>query len=287
MMKKILLLCKMSPYKTLLEKPGKISRRLNIKSPNFKRFQKGHSRHETAIESVVRELKKRHVAFTQSSRRSRIQYSRYDLVITIGGDGTFLDAARNVTDQLILGINSDPEWSVGQFCGATKQTFPYILDKILSGRFTATKVNRLRLTIKGRDIRVNILNDILFCHRNPAAMSRYYLTVNGRKEEQRSSGIWVAAAAGSTSAIQSAGGKALPITSKRLQYKPRELYTAVGDRSYKLRGGFFDGKKGLKIHSLIPDGLVYVDGSHVCYPLLFGDDAVLTQSPQPLKVVEL
>lgn len=286
-MNKILLLCKTSPYKTLLEKPGKISHRLNRGSEHFQRFKKGHGRHEAAIDSIVRELKKWKVSFTRSSRRSRIRYSRYDLVITIGGDGTFLDAARNITGQLILGINSDPEWSVGQFCSATKETFPSVLDKILSGRFKVTALNRIRLSIKGAGVKVNILNDILFCHRNPAAMSRYYLTANGRKEEQRSSGVWVATAAGSTGAIQSAGGKELPITSKRLQYKPRELYTAFGDRTYKLRGGFFDGKKGLKIHSLIPNGVVYIDGSHVCYPLMFGDEAVLTTSPQPLKVVEL
>jgi len=284
---KILLLCKKSPYKTLLEKPRKISRRLDKKSSDFQRFKKGHNRHEAAIDGVVRELKKQNLSFTSTSRRSRIQYSRYDLIVTIGGDGTFLDAARNVTDQLILGVNSDPKWSVGQFCSASGKTFSLVLKKILSGRFKTTKINRIRLVVKGTTVKTNILNDILFCHRNPAAMSRYYLTVNGRREEQRSSGLWASTAAGSTSAIQSAGGRMLPLTSKRLQYKPRELYTASGERRYKLKGGFFNGKKGLKIRSLIPNGLIYVDGSHISYPLLFGDEAVLTQSSQPLKVVEL
>ena len=57
---------------------------------------------------------------------------------------------------------------------------------------------------------MNVLNDILICHHNPGAMSRYYLTVGRVREEQRSSGVWIATAAGSSGGLHSAGGKVLP-----------------------------------------------------------------------------
>ena len=71
---------------------------------------------------------------------------------------------------------------------------------------------------------MNVLNDILVCHHNPGAMSRYFLTVEGTREEQRSSGVWIATAAGSSGGLHSAGGKVLTQKSKEFQYRPRELY---------------------------------------------------------------
>ncbi len=38
-----------------------------------------------------------------------------DLVVTVGGDGTMLDASHRVRETPILGFNSDPDRSVGYF----------------------------------------------------------------------------------------------------------------------------------------------------------------------------
>ena len=45
---------------------------------------------------------------------------------------------------------------------------------------------------------VAVINDVLIAHKNPAATSRYLLELNKTKEEQRSSGIWIATPMGST-----------------------------------------------------------------------------------------
>jgi len=73
-------------------------------------------------------------------------------------------------------------------------------------------------------------------------MSRYYLQVGKLLEEQRSSGVWIATAAGSTGGLRSAGGKVLPKEDKKFQYKPRELY--YGKKTcYHLKGGIKPGPK--------------------------------------------
>ena len=133
-------------------------------------------------------------------------------------------------------------------------------------------------------MRLDVLNDILIGHRNPAAMSRYFLTLKNVREEQRNSGLWIATAAGSSGAIHSAGGQALAPESKKIQYMPRELYEGFNPH-YRLRGGALELKTPMVVESLMPDGVVFVDGAHFKYPFVFGDKIMISNSPQPLKVV--
>ena len=280
---KILLLYKVSTYAYYFN-----SSRRNLKVPvsmkNMARFRKTHLQHYETLAHVEKFLKERNVCYRRSRRGQKIDFSRFDLVITVGGDGTFLEAARFCKKQVLFGINSDPEWSVGRFCGATDKTFSRILEALLNKKCPIRKLNRLKLQIKDQTTCVNILNDVLVCHANPAAMSRYLVRVNGKNEEQRSSGVWVATAAGSTGAIRSAGGKKLPFFSDQWQYLPRELYGGYRQR-YQLRGGAVSPKQSLQVVSLMNDGVVYIDGSHHKYPLRFGAEVVLRKSNEPLNVV--
>ena len=63
------------------------------------------------------------IRFTESYRGRGIDYLKYDLIITVGGDGTFLEAAKHAKHQIILGVNSAPDHSVGRFCIANKYNF--------------------------------------------------------------------------------------------------------------------------------------------------------------------
>ena len=279
----ILLLYKTSTYSYYFD-----SRRQNKKhvmpTKNVARFKKTHLQHYKTLVHVEEFLRKEGVRYCYSRRGQRIDFSQFDFVITVGGDGTFLEAARQCTKQVILGINSDPEWSVGSFCGADDKSFPKILRAMLNKKAPIRSLTRLSLQIKGSKKSINVLNDVLICHANPAAMSRYIVRVNGKKEEQRSSGLWVATAAGSTGAIRSAGGKILPMLSDRWQYMPRELYNGYYQKHH-LKGGVLLPPQTLSTTSLMNNGVVYVDGCHVKYPLRFADEVVLKKSAQPLKVI--
>jgi NAD kinase len=282
----ILLLYKNSTYAGYFLSDRKRLARLKglLNTEEIKRFRRTHENHFWSLSHVEAVLKHRKLRFTKACRGTSLDYSRYDLIITIGGDGTFLEAARHVKEGTVWGVNSDPIWSVGRFCSGTPKNFEILLDKILAGKATVKKFNRLSLSFSDGTQSMNVLNDILICHHNPGAMSRYFLTVGRTREEQRSSGVWIATAAGSSGGLHSAGGKVLPQESKEFQYRPRELYRGKNIH-YHLKGGILKPTQRITMTSLIREGVVFVDGSHVCLPFSFGDRILVRRSPYPLKII--
>jgi len=283
---KILLLYKNSTYAGyFLNSPKRFSKLQGLfNSDEIKRFRKTHDAHFWALSYVEAVLKEKKLNYTKSCRGTSIDYSKFDFVITFGGDGTLLEAARNIKKQKIWGVNSDPNWSVGRFCSGNPQNFKSMLESILKGNYKTKTFNRLKLEFNHHEESIYVLNDVLICHQNPGAMSRYNLKVGKIKEEQKSSGVWVSTAAGSTGGIYSAGGKKLYDQSKKIQYKPRELYIGSGTK-YKLKGAVLDPKRGVTITSLMREGVAFVDGPHVCLPFSFGTTLKVTQSSHPLKVI--
>ena len=233
---------------------------------------------------VLAALRRRGLRAVVADRSAPSQGHRFDLVISVGGDGTFLEAARGVTDELVLGVNSNPARSAGSFCAADAKTFAAVLEKVLRGKARIISANRLQLSCHGRLFGPPVLNEILVTHRKPAAMSRYRLEIGGQREEQRSSGLWIATAAGSTGAILSAGGKRLPRHSRRLQYRPRELYSG-GIFHYRLRGGVIPAGRKVAVTSLMADGLICVDGERITFPFRAGERLELSPFPKPLRLV--
>ena len=255
-----------------------------LNSEEINRFRRTHENHFWSLSYVEAVLKKRKLKFTIACRGSTLNFSRYDLIITVGGDGTFLEAARQAKQEIVWGVNSDPSWSVGRFCSGNPKNFEVLLDKILAGKATVKKFSRLSVSFSDGTPSMNVLNDILICHNNPGAMSRYFLTVGKTREEQRSSGVWIATAAGSSGGLYSAGGKVLPQENKNFQYMPRELYRGKNIR-YQLKGGILKPTQKMTLTSLMRDGVVFVDGSHVCLPFSFGARIFVKRSANPLRII--
>lgn len=285
--KKVLLLHKKSAYaiyflerKILLGEHGKSDIRKEIK-----RFKNAHDEHYATLESLERLLKEHGFCYTKCTRGTKANYDRFDLVITVGGDGTFLEAARSIKAQAVLGVNSS-SFSVGKLCAGNARNLKELITKISCGQFHLSRWQRLRLELEGHDRPVDCVNDVLICHANPAAMSRYYLAVKGIKEEQRDSGLWVASAVGSSGAIRSAGGKALHVTDKKIQYLPRELYDGFS-KSYHLKGGVVGPKGMISVTSLMRNGMIFVDGTHFHLKFPFNSTLKISLSPQPLNTITL
>lgn len=285
---KILLLYKNSTYAGYFLSNRKRSAKLRglYNSEEIKRFRRTHENHFWALAYIEAVLKNRGLKFTKICRGTSVNYSKYDLIITFGGDGTFMEAARNIKKQLIWGVNSDPSWSVGRFCSGNPKNFEPMLDAFLKNKSSFKIFNRIELSFNNDFESIDAVNDLLICHQNPGAISRYYLKVGNIKEEQRSSGVWVSTAAGSSAGIHSAGGKVLPEESKLIQYRPRELYR--GHRvSYELTGSVIRPTQILSMTSLMREGVIFVDGSHVCFPFSFGTKVTIRRSSRPLKVIWL
>jgi NAD+ kinase len=253
----------------------------SVRDPEFRRRLVGADlENRRALAEVTDYLERRGVRYDAVARGSLAARRHYDLVISLGGDGTFFAAARHVHDTPILGINSDPADSLGLWTCADRFGFREPLDRALEGRLPGVTIHRMEVAINGKTIRERPFNDVLFAHRNPAAMTRYRLRVGARAEDQKSSGVWISTAAGSTAAIRSAGGRRMPLFSRRLQYLVREPYTWPV-RRYRLLHGFPDR---LEIVTFVVESAVWIDGSRIRYDLRIGDTVELRPG-SPLRVL--
>jgi NAD+ kinase len=202
------------------------------------------------------------------------------LVISVGGDGTLLSASHWVTGASLLGVNSAPRSSVGYTTIARRANVARVLARIGSGDLLPHPVARLEVELEGK-LLPPALNDVLIAHEQPAATSRYRLRLGRRAEDHRSSGLWVATAVGSTAGIRSAGGEAMALGDRRLQFRARELYRANG-RGATLESGFVAPEQSLVVESAMEAGWLYIDGSRMAVRFPFGARAVFRKAGQPL-----
>jgi NAD+ kinase len=208
----------------------------------------------------------------------------FDLVITLGGDGTLLRASHLVARLPMLAINTAPKDSVGYFCAGTRDDLEEVLVAALAGDLPATQLTRMQILLDGEVVSRRVLNDVLFCHECPAITTRYLIQKGSVEEEHRSSGLWVGPAAGSTAAQRSAGGRVLPPTSEQIQYVVREPYMPNGTR-YRLTKGLIDKGETLRITSKVHGARLYVDGPHLRRQVALGSELVLGRSPESLTVL--
>jgi NAD+ kinase len=246
-----------------------------------------HDEHHRTADAVRRTLEKRAVPFTEATLRkigeARRRIAAADFVITVGGDGTALGSSHYITDGAMLGVNSAPRDSVGHFCSVSRKDFSQKLDAIIASRISPAKLARLAVALDEKPLPELALNDVLIAHDCPAATTRYILEANGVEEEHRSSGLWIATAAGSTAAIRSAGGRLLPLRSRRIQYLIRELYREPG-RGYHLVRGFVEPDEQIVIASKMPEGWLYIDGARTAYRFPFGTRARIGLAPHSLRI---
>lgn len=262
-----------------------MARLLRRHDPTVGRLKQSHEDHESTIREVEEALDAlgAEVVF-RGGPRARVP-ARTDLVVTIGGDGTLLAASHLIGDGIpLLGINSAPGNSIGFFCGATKGNVEATLARALSGRLSRTELSRMRVELNGKTIHSRVLNEALFCHASPAATSRYILMLASEEEEQRSSGLWVGPAAGSTAAQRSAGGKVRPLESEELQYVVREPYTPAGGR-LRFARGLIGPDEELVIRSKMRDARVFLDGHRIVHSVTLGDVLTMRRSEESLTVL--
>lgn len=212
---------------------------------------------------------------------ARAALARARFVVSVGGDGTLLTASHYLAAGTLLGVNSAPRDSVGYLALARRATIPGMLDEIAAGRLRPVPVTRLAVTLDGAMLPEAALNDVLVAHQHPAATSRYLVRLGRQSEAHRSSGLWVATPAGSTAGIRSSGGAVMPLRSRRLQFRARELYSRAGV-GFRLASGFLAPGAELVVESQMDSGWLYIDGARVSYRFPFGARAQLRALPEPL-----
>ncbi|MBX3204085.1 MAG: NAD(+)/NADH kinase [Labilithrix sp.] len=262
-----------------------IARLLRRRDPTVGRLKQSHEDHESTAREVEDALDAlgAEIVF-RGGPRARVP-ARTDLVVTVGGDGTLLAASHLLGDGVpLLGINSAPGHSVGFFCGATKGNVRATIERALEGNLATTELTRMRVELNGKLLHGRVLNEALFCHSSPAATSRYILRLRSGEEEQRSSGLWIGPAAGSTAAQRSAGGRILPLESERIQYVVREPYTPAGGR-FRYARGLVDAGQELVLRSKMREAKVFLDGHRLVHSVTMGDVLTMRRSDEALTVL--
>ena len=284
----ILVVYKKDAYRryVLEHQDARLKRLLREGQRDVRDMCRSHKTHEASLEKVLATLRKLPVRVDVVYRANLKVRRRYALVVSVGGDGTFLEAARAVNVP-ILGVNSNPSRSEAVFCTATAESFSEFIQRALEGALPVLSLRRLQARINGRKLKPLAVNDMLIVHDHPATTSRYRLRIGSSEEFQKSSGVWVATAAGSGSAVLAAGGKRLPWNSKKYQYRPRELYRGRLSGG-KLIGGTLDGSRSVSLTWLMRRGSIFVDGSHVRIPLGYADRVeIRLLSSNPTQVLGL
>ncbi|MBI2093882.1 MAG: NAD(+)/NADH kinase [Candidatus Omnitrophica bacterium] len=285
--KRVLVVYKKDAYQQYVQEQQDphLVRLLKRGHPDLRDMQRAHDVHEQALSTVVHALRQLPVDFDLACRVDLRVHRRYHLIVTVGGDGTFLQAARSASNTPILGVNSDPSRSEAVFSAATKNTFPALCRLSMKGCLPEVQLYRLQLRLNGRWLPHRAVNDVLIVHDDPATMSRYRIQIGSLKELQKSSGVWVSTAAGSSSAVRAAGGYLLPWHAKKFQYRPRELYEGRLSRA-RLRGGVLSSAQRVKIHWLMRRGSIFIDGPHLRIPLRFADEVELRLSlSEPVRLI--
>ncbi len=208
-----------------------------------------------------------------------------DLVLTVGGDGTFLEAARYCHEVPIMGVNADPGRSVGSFTASDSQNFKKVLRQYCMGLFKVQKLARMQVRINGRPAGMPVLNEMLFCSKHPAMTCRYIIEAGEKQEDHYSSGIWICTPAGSRAATHSAGGKVMQLGSRRLQYRVRELFQRPHEPRCRLSGGIFSADSHLRIINKNVKAVLFLDGAHVRIPVKLGDKITVALFRHPLNWV--
>lgn len=257
----------------------------SVESGLLQRLVASHDTHQSTLQSTVAALD------SLGWQAEIVQVAEFagpvdhDLVISVGGDGTVLAASHQTLEVPLVGINSDPERSVGYFCATDSAGALGVLTAFQTGELSAYELHRLRIEVDGKIAGVPVLNEVLVVNENPAATSRYAVIAGTRVEHHRSSGIWISTPAGSTAGIRSAGGAVLPLEVPLLQYLVREPVVSSMVH-YELQRGVRELNEGITVVSEMREGYAYIDGPYEGIRLGLGA-RMHVSAHVPLKIMGL
>jgi NAD+ kinase len=254
---------------------------------DYNRIKLAHTEHQEAVSKAREVFRSKGISFREVNvdKDDWSADEETEFMVTLGGDGTLLSASHRVQSSKItlIGVRSSGT-SVGYLCLGGADRLEEIAQQMNNGQFNVTEASRLRAEIIPADGSTSrftppALNDFLYSNANPAATTRYRITLGDRIEEHKSSGLWVSTALGSTAGIYAAGGVIMPRGDKSFQYVVRELYRAPGRNFYLVNGFFNPDEKTITIENRCEQAIVAADGNHAVTRVDWGDRIKFHRAP--------
>ena len=183
----------------------------NIPSDRQQYLLQEYERHSQFVKHLKRRLDE--LKFDVTYTRQCTALSGYDVIITCGGDGTFLKAAHHSRNNLLLGLNSNyhhnpKQGSIGALTSINSTNLNKNLLRLKEGKFKITEIKRLSAKINGKKINHLALNDIFIGNKKTYKSSDLIVGCGQNIERFSCSGIIIATSTGSTAWYRNAGGNA-------------------------------------------------------------------------------
>lgn len=198
-----------------------------------------------------------------------------DVLVAIGGDGTFLTAFRR-SRLPILPVNAGTVGFLAEVDGDDGAAFAGALDRLIDGRYFVEARMRLASEL-ARTPLPDATNEIVVHTSQVAKMRKFEVSVDGRPVGRlHADGVIVATPTGSTSYAMSAFG---PIVDPSVE---GIVVTALAPFRAPQRALVIDPLRTVGVRLVTPekDGVVVIDGQHE-EKLAGGAEVRISRSPRP------
>lgn len=243
---------------------------------------------KSTLELVKKTLKKYKINYKGAHRGklSKKLFQNTDLVVAVGGDGTFIRASRFIFDKTpVLGVNSDPRYKEGFLMAASKNDLEEKFKSTMKGKYKIKKLQRLEAYINDKKISELALNEFYIASEKPYHTAIYFLSVRGKRERQKSSGILISTATGSNAWIKSAGGKILPLEKRKFEYLIREPYYGRTCARCDLFRGILNKDEKIEITFEVGNGILIADSLSSEHKFKARDKVMVRMSKKPLYCI--
>lgn len=212
-----------------------------------------------------------------------------DCVIVLGGDGTLIQAARDLKDREIplFGVNLG---TLGYLVETERSQVLHALDRLIAGAYELEQRIMIQGTIfKGgiEELKDTALNDIVISRSGPLRLLNYKIYVNGQfLNEYSADGIIISTPTGSTGYSLSAGGPIVEPTASML------VITPICSHALNTRSIVLSGKDRLKVEVGLgrrqetEEAEVSFDG-HSGLLIRTGDYIEIARAEQKTRIVKL
>jgi len=226
-------------------------------------------------------------------------FGNSDTIVVLGQDGLVANTLKYTSSQLVIGVNPDAERWDGVLLPFRPRDIPVIVMEVFSNKRPVKEVTMAKAVLNTGET-LYAVNDFFIGPRSHVS-ARYKIEVDGKQEDQSSSGIIVSTGLGSTGWLKSllAGATAISsaLSHKNMKINQRKAISWDSDfLFYTVREPFPSktssasivfGKVGrrnpLLVHSQMPEhGVIFSDGIESDF-LRFNSGTMATILPSERK----
>ncbi len=253
-------------------------------------LEQSHANQQEFIARLQSEAKRIGLAieFLTQADAAHLTPKANDLVLSAGGDGTFLSCAQQFSHCHLLGMNSDykPKAGAGSYGALTsvnKTNLKQRLGQLNKGAYHIASWSRLQVIVNGKLIERYAVNDIYYGQRLAYRTCDILLEQGGQEQEFNCSGLLCCTGMGSHAWHYNAGGS--PFSNELEAFGFRVLFPNL-KRNLKYASGIL--KKGQDI-LVTPERDGYIlsfDSSPDIIETEMGDEIRLSLAPEKaIKVI--